>query len=83
MLATSRVRYFRQVRTGAIADTGWELVQYPGAPEMWEPADTIFARGHNGPEKVLTGIRIANDSDCVAPTPLAGNVLIPRTGTAA
>ena len=82
MLATSRVRYFRKIN-GGIADTGWELVQYPGAPEMWEPADTIFARGFNGPEKKLTGIKIAEDNECVAPTPLAGSSLIPRTGTAA
>lgn len=83
MLATSRVRHFRKHANGTLTDTGWELVQYPATPEVWEPADTIFVRGHNGPEKVTTGIRIVQDSDCVAPTPLAGNVLIPRTGTAA
>lgn len=82
MLATSRVQIYRQTNRG-VQNTGWQLVQYPGHGEMWEPEDTIFARGANGPEKIITAIRIAQDNECVAPTPLAGSVLYPRTGTAA
>lgn len=82
MLATSRVQVYRQTNRG-IENTGWQIVKYPNMGEVWEPEDTIFARGYNGPEKVLTGVYIAQENECVAPTPLAGNVLIPRTGTAA
>jgi hypothetical protein len=82
MIATSRVRYFTQRPNGSIDDTGFELVQYPGHGEMWEPADTTFARGANGPTKVLTGVRVVQESGNGL-APFNSNVFYPRTGTAA
>jgi hypothetical protein len=48
---------------------------------MWEPADTILARGSNGPTKRITDTRVINHGE-IAGTPLNSNVFYPRTGTA-
>jgi hypothetical protein len=82
MIAQSRVRYFTQRPNGNVDDTGWELVQYPGHGEMWEPADTVLARGANGPTKSLTGVRTVTESGNGL-APFNSNVFYPRTGTAA
>lgn len=47
----------------------------------WEPADTQFARGANGPTKVITDIKVIGDGE-IGLTPLNSNVIYPRTGTA-
>lgn len=76
----SRVRFFRTLSDKSIVDTGWDLVQYDGHGEMWEPADTVLARGANGTGKTWTGINFVDDT---AGQPIRGNVFYPRTGTAA
>jgi hypothetical protein len=76
----SRIRYFVKTNTG-VRDSGMELVQYDGHAEGWEPVDTIFARGANGPTKVITGIRIIPEHE-IGAAPLNSNVFYPRTGTA-
>jgi hypothetical protein len=79
MIPTSRKRCFRRTNTGLV-DTGWELCEYGQHGEMWEPADTVFARGANGPTKVITGILYVDDT---MGQPVRGDVFYPRTGTAA
>lgn len=76
----SRVRIFRRKPDKSIEDTGWERVQYDQSPEMYEPADTVFARGANGPTKKWTGVDYIDDTS--GGFPLNSNVFYPRTGTA-
>lgn len=77
-----RVRHYLKQYNGAVRDTGWELVQYDGHGEMWEPADTVLARGANGPTKKTTDIRVVGENE-TGLMPLHANVFYPRTGTAA
>lgn len=76
-----RVRHYLKENTGAVRDSGWELVQYDGHPEMWEPVDTVLARGANGPTKRITGVRVIGEGE-TGIAPLHANVFYPRTGTA-
>ena len=77
-----RIRHFIRRFNGSIEDSGWDLVQTAEHGEMWEPADTIVARGANGPTKVITKSRTIGEGD-IGGTPLNSNVFYPRTGTAA
>lgn len=82
MIPQSRVRYFRKSPNGALVDTGWEEVQYNGTSTMWEPVDTVFARGLNGPTKKITDIRIVDEPFLTGGASLVGgNVGNLRTGT--
>jgi hypothetical protein len=76
-----RVRYFVRDANGSVRDSGWDLIQQEQHGEMWEPADTILARGSNGPTKRITDTRVINHGE-IAGTPLNSNVFYPRTGTA-
>ena len=80
MAETSRVRYFIRGFNGAIRDSNFDLVTIDGV-QGWEPAYTQFARGANGPTKVITDIKVIGDGE-IGLTPLNSNVIYPRTGTA-
>lgn len=73
-----RLRHFVRRPNGSVADAGVDLVQYGSHGEMWEPADTVLARGFNGTGKVITGIRIVDEGTSGM---LNSNVFYPRTGT--
>lgn len=80
MTEHGRVRFYIKQHNGTVRDSNFESVTYDGL-QVWEPVDTTFPRGANGPTKVLTGVQVIGESE-TGISPLNSNVAYPRTGTA-
>ena len=64
----SRVRFFRTLSDKSIVDTGWDLVQYDGFGEGFEPGNDNFEQrgdAKNG-DRCYTGICWLEPDDPVA-----------------